>query len=378
MNQETPLFAPSVPQHHSHRVFLDAILLVFILLLMSVSLVVLYSAAGLDKMLEQALRFGIGFLVLFISLLIPRAFIRFFSSSFYFLTLFLLLAVYFFGVNINGSQRWLDIGLVNIQPSEIAKLSIPMMLAYYYHDKPLPPSWKDIALTLLIIFFPVILIFKQPDLGTSLLVALSGLIVLFLAGISWRLIILAVAFTGVAATAMWYKGLIADYQKERVLTFLNPESDPTGSGYNIIQSKIAIGSGGMQGKGYMNGTQSAEFLPERTTDFIFAVFSEEFGLIGIAILFFLFFLVLIRGLWLSIKMTDNYSRLLSGALVFIFFIYFFINVGMVSGMIPVVGLPLPLISYGGTSIMTVMLGFGLMMNLYGNRRRTWKGAVEND
>lgn len=378
MNHEMPLHQITVPQRHSHRVFLDAILLVFIVLLMSVSLLVLYSAAGLDKMLEQALRFGIGFLVLFISLLIPRAFIRFFSPGFYLLTLLLLLAVYLFGVNINGSQRWLDIGAVNIQPSEIAKISIPMMLAYYYYDKPLPPSWKDIGMTLLIIFIPVVLIFKQPDLGTSLLVALSGLIVLFLAGISWRLIVLATVFTGAAAAAMWYRGLIEDYQKERVLTFLNPESDPTGSGYNIIQSKIAIGSGGMHGKGYLNGTQSAEFLPERTTDFIFAVFSEEFGLIGIIALFILFFLVLIRGLWLSVKMTDNYSRLLSGALIFIFFIYFFINVGMVSGIIPVVGLPLPLISYGGTSIMTVMLGFGLMMNLYGNRRRTWKGGAEND
>lgn len=376
MNYEIPTATTSVPYANSHRVYVDVILLVFIALLMGVSLVVLYSAAGLDKALDQALRFGIGFLALFLALLAPKSWIRFFSPGFYILTVAMLVAVHFFGVNVNGSQRWLDLGVGQLQPSEIAKLSIPLMLAYYYHDKPLPPSWRDIGMTLLIILVPVGFIFKQPDLGTSLLVALSGLIVLFLAGISWRLIAAAIIVVGVAGPTMWYKGGMEDYQKERVLTFLNPENDPTGAGYNIIQSKIAIGSGGMHGKGFMNGTQSAEFLPERTTDFVFAVFSEEFGLVGVAVLFLLFFLVLIRGLWLSVKMTDNYSRLLSGALVFIFFIYFFINVGMVSGMMPVVGLPLPLVSYGGTSIMTLMLGFGLMMNLYGNRRRQRKGGYD--
>lgn len=378
MNYELPNITPPTPHANSHRIFLDVILLTFIALLMSVSLVILYSAAGIDKALDQALRFGIGFLVLFIALLIPKSWVRFFSPSFYLLTVLLLIGVHFFGISINGSQRWLNLGVGQLQPSEIAKISIPMMLAYYYHDKPLPPNWKDIAMTLLIILIPVGLIFKQPDLGTSLLVALSGLIVLFLAGISWRLIVAAVLLVGIAGPTMWYKGGLEDYQKERVLTFLNPESDPTGAGYNIIQSKIAIGSGGMHGKGFMNGAQSAEFLPERTTDFIFAVFSEEFGWVGVCALFLLFFLVLIRGLWLSVKMTDNYSRLLSGALVFIFFIYFFINIGMVSGVMPVVGLPLPLISYGGTSIMTLMLGFGLMMNLYGNRKRERKGGYEHE
>lgn len=375
MNYEETHVAPTA-HANTHRVYLDALLVLFVALLMGVSLVVLYSAAGTDKVLDQALRFGIGFLVLCIALLIPTSWIRFFSPSFYGLTIILLIAVHFIGVNVNGSQRWLDLGVGQLQPSEIAKLSIPMMLAYYYHDRRLPPTWKDIGITLLIIIVPVAFIFLQPDLGTSLLVALSGLIVLFLAGISWRLIAASLLAVGVAAPTMWYKGGLKDYQKERVLTFLNPESDPTGAGYNIIQSKIAIGSGGLHGKGFMHGSQSAEFLPERTTDFIFAVFSEEFGLVGVAVLFVLFFLVLMRGVWLSVKMTDNYSRLLSGALVFILFIYFFINIGMVSGVMPVVGLPLPLISYGGTSIMTLMLGFGLMMNLYGNRRRQNLGGYE--
>lgn len=378
MNYEIPAEHATHINKSTHRVYADIILSVFILLLMGTSLGVLYSAAGIDKMFDQALRFGLGFLVLFVILLIPISWIRFFSPTFYVITIVLLLAVHFFGVSINGSQRWLNIGVTQLQPSEIAKISIPMMLAYYYHDKALPPNWKDVLITLFIIFLPVSLIFKQPDLGTSVLVASSGLIVLFLSGISWRLILAAILLLAVVGPTMWYKGGIKDYQKERVLTFLNPESDPTGAGYNIIQSKIAIGSGGLNGKGFMNGTQSAEFLPERTTDFIFAVFSEEFGLRGVAVLFVLFFLVLIRGLWLSVKMTDNYSRLLSGALIFIFFIYFFINVGMVSGILPVVGLPLPLISYGGTSIMSLMLGFGIMMNLYGNRQRDRKGGYASE
>ncbi len=353
------------PNNH-HRVYLDIPLLILIILLMSVSLTVLYSMGGLDVMLNQAVRFGVGTVVMLVVLLIPKNFIRFFTPSFYVLTVVLLIAVHFFGVTINNSQRWLNIGITQIQPSEIAKISIPLMLAYYYYEKPLPPKLKDIGISILIIMIPTLLVLKQPDLGTAILVATSGFVLLFFAGIPWRLIFVSVIALIIAAPIYWMKGMEA-YQKKRVLTVFNPELDPTGNGYNIIQSKIAIGSGGFEGKGFMQGVQSKEFLPENTTDFIFAAFSEEFGLLGIMLLFSLYFVILLRSFWLTLKMTDNFSRLLSGALIFTFFIYFFINVGMVIGILPVVGLPLPFVSYGGTSILTLMLGFGFIMNLYANR-----------
>lgn len=357
-----------------HRFYADVPLLVLILLLMTVSLAVLYSAAGFDKMADQAVRFGVGFVVLAFVLLIPNNIIRFFTPLFYLGTVLLLIAVELVGVSVNGSQRWLNIGVAQIQPSELAKLSIPLMLAYYFYARPLPPRWRDLLVAMVIIFVPVGLVFKQPDLGTAILVAASGLILLFLAGIAWRLIALAIVLLLIAGPIFWNNGM-KDYQKERVVTFLNPESDPTGAGYNIIQSKIAIGAGGLQGRGYQQGVQSAEFLPERTTDFIFAVFAEEFGLFGVMLLMGLYFLILVRGFWLAVNMSDNFSRLLSGALMATFFIYFFINVGMVSGILPVVGLPLPLMSYGGTSIMTLMMAFGLIMNLYGTRNSKTKRGL---
>ncbi|MGY0399371.1 MAG: rod shape-determining protein RodA [Ostreibacterium sp.] len=356
----------STPAPNQHRFYIDITLLVLIFMLMAVSLTVLYSSGGIKVVENQALRFGLGLVGMLVVLLIPKNFIRFFTPSFYGLTIVLLIIVDFWGVNINNSQRWLDIGIAQIQPSEIAKTAIPLMLAYYFYSRPLPPNWRDIIISLTLIMVPTFLVFNQPDLGTAILVASSGIVLLFLAGIAWRLIITAFVGLLIAIPIFWYWGMAA-YQKKRVLTVFNPELDPTGDGYNIIQSTISIGSGGFHGKGFMQGVQSAEFLPEKTTDFIFAVFSEEFGLIGIMLLFLLYFMIILRCFWLTVKMTDNFSRLLSGALIFIFFIYFFINVGMVSGILPVVGLPLPLISYGGTSIMTLMLGFGLIMNMYANR-----------
>lgn len=353
---------------NQHRVYVDIPLFLLLLTLMSMSLMVLYSAGGAGKMSGQALRFGVGLFVMFSVLLIPRNVIRFFSPSFYALTLLLLVAVHFFGMNVNGSQRWLNLGVVQLQPSELAKLSIPLMLATYFYEKSLPPSWRDIAISLLIIFAPVAFVYLEPDLGTSILVASSGLFLLFLAGIYWRLIIASLCLVGVFIPIFW-QHMMKPYQKERVMTFLNPESDPTGTGYNIIQSQIAIGSGGMHGRGYRQGLQSAEFLPERTTDFIFAVFSEEFGFIGVVLLLTLYALIVLRSFWLSVKMQDNFARLLSGAFACTFFVYFSINIGMVSGLLPVVGLPLPLFSYGGTSVLTIMFAFGIMMNLYGNRHQ---------
>ncbi len=350
-----------------HRFYLDIPLLLLIMCLMAISLVVLFSVGGTDKMLSQMVRFGVGFVVLFIVLFIPKGLIRFSAPAFYLLTIILLVAVEFYGANVNNSQRWLNIGVTKIQPSEIAKIAIPLMLATYFYSKRLPPTWKDIFISLMIIIVPTVLVFKQPDLGTAILVASSGCVLLFLAGISWRLITSAFVLLTVSIPLFWFYGM-KDYQKTRVMTVLNPELDPIGDGYNIIQSQIAIGSGGMHGKGFQQGVQSAEFLPENTTDFIFAVFSEEWGLMGIAVLFTIYLLIILRCSQLTLRMTDNFSRLLSGSLIFIFFIYFFINVGMVSGILPVVGLPLPMISYGGTSILTIMLSFGLIMNLYGTRK----------
>lgn len=351
---------------NQHRIYLDIPLFLLVSLLMAVSLAVLYSVSDLSTTANQAVRFGVGVVVMIFVLLIPKNVIRFFTPAFYIAVILLLLGVYFFGVSINNSQRWLNIGIAQIQPSELAKTAIPLMLAFYFYNRPLPPKWMDILVTLVVILIPSALILRQPDLGTAILVACSGFVLLFLAGISWRLIFVAIIGLMAAAPMFWFS-VMEDYQKQRVLTVFNPEMDPTGAGYNIIQSKIAIGSGGMHGRGFMQALQSTEFLPENTTDFIFAVFAEEFGLIGIMLLFALYFLILLRGFWLAVKMTDNFSRLLSGALLFTFFIYFFINVGMVCGILPVVGLPLPLVSYGGTSILTLMLGFGLIMNLYGNR-----------
>jgi len=242
-----------------------------------------------------------------------------------------------------------------------------MMIAWFLAEKPLPPDWKRLLFSLVLIIIPVLLIFKQPDLGTSLLVASAGIFALFLAGISWRIIGGALASLTALAPALWF--YMKDYQRQRVLTFMNPESDPLGSGYHIIQSKIAIGSGGVYGKGWLNGTQSnLDFLPERHTDFIFAVMAEEFGFIGILLLLSLYLFIIIRGLYIASRGQDTYSRLLGGSLILVFFVYLFVNTGMVSGILPVVGVPLPLISYGGTSLVTLMAGFGILMSIHTHRK----------
>lgn len=356
----------STHKRNSHQFYLDLPLVIGICLLMMISLFTLYSAGGQETMEDQALRFGIGFIVMFITLFIPLRLVKTFAPFAYLVTLILLALVPFIGVEVNGAKRWLRLGM-QIQPSEIAKLSLPIMLAYLLGSGDLPIKFKMMVASVLIIALPVGLVYIEPDLGTSILVALSGLAVLFLAGLTWQLIFSFVGLVAVAAPFYWFYG-IKDYQRDRILTFLHPENDPFGTGYNIIQSQIAIGSGGTNGKGFMQGTQSQlEFLPERTTDFVFAVFSEEFGFIGVSMLFFIYFFILLRGFWLAMKMNDNFSRLLSGALLVTFFVYFFVNVGMVTGILPVVGLPLPFISYGGTSTLTLMLSFGLIMSLYGSK-----------
>jgi len=332
-------------------------------------LIVLYSASGQDvgQIERQAIRLGIAFMgMLFIAQIHPTTLKRW-SPWLYLLGIALLLGVMFFGQMGKGAQRWLDLGLFRFQPSEMVKIAVPMMIAWFFADKALPPTWKHLLISLILIIIPVFLIFQQPDLGTSLLVASAGIFALFLAGTSWRIISIAGATLAASAPVLWY--FMKDYQKQRVLTFMNPESDPLGSGYHIIQSKIAIGSGGFYGKGWLNGTQShLEFLPERHTDFIFSVLAEEFGLIGILLLLTLYLFIILRGLYIASRGQDTYSRLLGGSLILVFFVYLMVNTGMVSGMLPVVGVPLPLISYGGTSLVTLMAGFGVLMSIHTHRK----------
>ena len=336
-------------------IHIDLPLLVGVMLLCGFGLVVLYSASGQDlgQVQRQVVRLMLAFFVMLAVAQINPTSLRRWSPWLYLIGVIMLIAVLAFGQVGKGAQRWLDLGVLRFQPSELVKLAVPLMIAWYLAEKRLPPSAQRLAVAAALTVVPVLLIAKQPDLGTSLLVGSAGIFVLFLAGISWRLI----AFLGVTAAAaapvVWY--LMRDYQRQRVLTFLDPEKDPLGAGYHIIQSKIAIGSGGLFGKGWLNGTQSQlDFLPERHTDFIFAVLSEEFGLIGVITLLALYLFIIARGLYIATRAQDTFTRLLAGSLTLVFFVYLFVNTGMVSGLLPVVGVPLPLVSYGGTSLVTLM------------------------
>ncbi len=349
---------------------IDWPLFIGLIVLAGVGLITLYSAGGqdMDLIVRQSIRLGIAFGAMFVVAQIPPHHIERWAPWLFGIGLLMLLGVLLFGTVGKGAQRWLDLGFFRFQPSEIMKLAVPMMIAWYLADNTLPPSRKAIFITAIIIAVPVALIAKQPDLGTSLLIAAAGIFALLLAGISSRLVGGLSLLAGAAMPLVWFFGM-HDYQRQRVLTFLNPESDPLGSGYHIIQSKIAIGSGGLFGKGWLNGTQSQlEFLPERTTDFIFAVFAEEFGLFGILILLLLYLYIIGRGLYIAAQAQDTFTRLLGGSLILTFFVYLVVNIGMVSGMLPVVGLPLPLVSYGGTSMVTLMAAFGVLMSIQTHRK----------
>ncbi len=348
---------------------LDVPLLLCLLTLAVISLFVLYSASGqdIDIIWRQSLRLGIGFAIMLALAQLNPAPIKRWTPWIFGLGIILLLAVLFFGETGKGAQRWLDLGLFRFQPSEMMKLAVPMMVAWYLSDHSLPPQPRRLMSASLVIIAPTLLIAKQPDLGTAVLVAGAGIFVLLFAGISWRLVFSFGAFMAACAPVLWH--FMHDYQKQRVLTFINPEQDPLGAGYHIIQSKIAIGSGGLYGKGWLNGTQSQlNFLPERSTDFIFAAYAEEFGLFGILALLTVYLLIIMRCLLIAAQAQDTYTRLLGGGLIMTFFIYIFVNIGMVTGLLPVVGLPLPLISYGGTSMVTLMAGFGILMSIHTHRK----------
>jgi len=349
---------------------LDPPLLGLLALLLLVSTLLVYSASGgsADKLTGHFVNMGVALTAMLLMSLVPPQRLMQFALPLYLIGILLLLGVAVAGDVVNGARRWLNLGITRIQPSELMRLGVPMMLAWYLHSRQEVLAGRDFALAALLLVVPVGFILKQPDLGTAVLITASGFYVLFLGGLSWR--VMAAGGIGLAALLpIAWTWLLHDYQRQRVLTMIDPSADPLGTGYHIIQSTIAVGSGGLSGKGWMNGTQThLDFLPESSTDFIFAVYSEEFGLIGNLLLLLLYSGIVWRGLQLATNAPSLFGRLLSAAIMLTFFTYAFVNMGMVSGILPVVGVPLPLVSYGGTSMVSVLVGFGIVMSVATHKR----------
>lgn len=350
------------------RLNLDGPLLGGLMLISGLGLFVLYSAVSenFDLWLQQVMRLGVAIVAMVVVAQLPPDLLRRWTPWGYLFGLGLLSLVLILGEVGQGAQRWLDVG-IRFQPSEIMKLAVPMMAAWYLHDRQLPPNVGQLLIIALLIAVPSYMIAVQPDLGTSLLIAASGVLVIILAGMSMRLMMSLLLLSIPGAMVLWH--FMQDYQRQRVLTLLNPDSDPLGAGYNIIQSKIALGSGGLFGKGWTNGSQAQlEFLPERNTDFIFAVMGEELGLLGVLSLLALYVFVVGRGLYIATQARDSFSRLIAGSISLTFLVYVFVNTAMVTGLVPVVGVPLPLVSFGGTSMVTLMAGFGILMSIHSHRK----------
>ena len=362
---------PSRAQTIWRLIHTDPPLLVGIIVLCAFGLFVLYSASDGDRAIvqRQALIMFAGLVLMFIVAQFSPHFFRRWAPSLYGVGLALLIVVLFFGVEENGARSWLDLpGLPSFQPSETLKIVVPLLMAWYLASRPLPPRFKHLFWSAVMIVIPAALIVVQNDMGTAIMVAMSGVFVVLLAGIRWR-VVFSGLFALLLASPAWYLFLAQEHQKNRILTFFDPYRDPTGAGYNIIQSQIAIGSGGVYGKGYGNGAQShLDFIPESNTDFILAVLEEEFGLLGVLFLICLYLFVLVRGFYIAYAARDMFSRLLAGSITLTLFFYVFINMAMVSGLVPVIGLPLPLISRGGTAILTLFIGFGLLMSIQTHRR----------
>lgn len=351
------------------RLHFDVLLVFALVSLAILGLVIFHSASGASVALlyKQIIRLGVAFVLMIVIAQIPPAVFQRSSPLLYLIGLILLVLVLMVGDVGKGAQRWLVVAGFRFQPSEIMKIAMPMMIAWYLAARPLPPRLKQVVFAVFLLAIPTLLIAKQPDLGTAILVAASGATILFMAGMSWSLIVGVVIIVASCAPILWH--FMREYQRNRVLTFLNPEADPLGTGYHIIQSKIAIGSGGINGKGWLKGTQTQlDFLPESSTDFIFSVFAEEFGLIGTLALVTLYLIIIAQGLIIASQAQDSYSRLLAAGITLTFFVYVFVNIGMVTGVLPVVGVPLPLISYGGTSMITIMFGFGILMSIQTHRK----------
>jgi rod shape determining protein RodA len=347
---------------------IDGPLLATVLPLTGIGLVTLYSASHdvPSRVVTQAVSFVVGFVLMWIAARTPPRTLMRVALPAYLIGLALLVAVALGGEVVNGARRWLHLGVTRFQPSEIMKIAMPLMLAWHFHRHEATLRLREFAVAAVLLAVPVALIAREPDLGTALLVAAAGFYVIFLAGISWRVLAVLTLVVLASLPPLW--GLLHDYQRERILTLLDPSKDPLGAGYHIIQSTIAVGSGGITGKGWLHGTQShLEFIPERHTDFIFAVFSEEFGLIGNCVLIGLYALLIGRGMLIAAKAPTVFSRLLAGSITLIYFTYAFVNMGMVSGIVPVVGVPLPFVSYGGTALATLFVGVGILMSIHHHR-----------
>jgi rod shape determining protein RodA len=348
---------------------IDGPLVIGLALISAYGLIVLYSASGqsLPTILRTIMRIILGAIAMLVLARVNPNFLRRTTPWLYVTGVFLLIVVAAFGHIGLGAQRWLSLGFIRFQPSELMKLAVPMMCAWYLHERPLPPSFLSLLLLGGLILVPVGLVAVEPDLGTAALIGVAGVLVIIMAGLQVRIMGAALALGAAGAWLGW--GFMHDYQRKRVLTFIDPQTDPLGAGYHIIQSTIAIGSGGIFGKGWMNGSQAQlDFLPERSTDFIFAVIGEEFGMLGVLLLLLLYMFVTARSIYLAMQTQDTFARLLAGSLALTFFVYVFINAGMVTGLLPVVGVPLPLVSYGGTSVVTLLAGFGILMALYSHRK----------
>ncbi len=356
---------------HWRSIHVDPILFFLLILLLGAGLVVLYSASGKEfyYVKRQLVFVFVGLIAMVFAAQLPPRMLERWAWLPYFGGVILLIAVPLIGVGAKGAQRWIDLGFFRFQPSELMKIAVPLLLSSYLGSRILPPRFLHIVVALVILAIPAGLVVLQPDLGTAILIGASGVFVLFLSGIK-KMYLAIVAVIGLAMAPVMWLFLLHDYQKARVLTLLDPQSDKLGAGWNIIQSTTAIGSGGATGKGWLQGTQShLEFLPESHTDFIIAVLSEEFGLMGVLVLLALYMLIILRGLMISLGTPTMFGRLLAGSITLTFFVYVFVNMGMVSGLLPVVGVPLPMVSYGGTSIVSLLLGFGLLMSVGSGRKQ---------
>jgi rod shape determining protein RodA len=352
---------------------LDGPLLLALALLAMFALMVQFSASGHSgrTVLNSLGRFGLGAFVMVALSQCSANFLRRAAPWLYVVGILLLVAVDAIGHNSKGATRWLDIGIIRFQPSEVMKLAVPMTAAAWLHDRPLPPGWRDMSVVMVLILLPAALVVAQPDLGTALLIIGGGFVLILMAGLHWKIIVGLLVFAAIAITlgAIYGWDFLSPYQQKRIMVFLDPQSDPLASGYHINQSQIAIGSGGLFGKGWLHGSQAQlDFLPEGSTDFIFAVIGEEFGFLGALLLLGMYVFIVSRAAYLASHTSDTFSRLLSSSIAYTFFIYVFINAGMVSGLLPVVGVPLPLVSYGGTSVVTLLAGFGILMGLYARRK----------
>jgi rod shape determining protein RodA len=366
-------------QQFLHRVWrrlverVDGPLLMIASLIMVTGLATVYSATydANDRLLAQALNMAVGLCVMWAVAQLPPQKLMRFGAPLYLLGVLLLILVFFFGIKVNGARRWLSLGFTRIQPSELLKIAVPLMLAWYFHKHEAGLKVRHYVVACLLLLVPFALIAKQPDLGTAILVGAAGFYVLFFAGLPWKVIVGLFTIAAGAAPFVWT--MLHDYQRKRILTLIDPTSDPLGAGYHIIQATIAIGSGGTFGKGWLAGTQThLEFIPERHTDFIFAVFSEERGLIGNAILLLLYLLLIARGLMIAANASTLFARVMAGSITLSLFTYVFVNIGMVSGILPVVGVPLPFMSYGGTALVTLSISIGILMSIQTHRMLVMK------